>query len=277
MCVSVFQLVPLVSENLTFFSMISFRTSLFRLSKSKFLRLSYTCQTNMGVCVFPNMYNMLLLRHQAISGSLLLFTWHKVCYCVWCRSYLFPPFLCILAERSLQSLLPCCLASVPLHRNIRIVVIVCSLQQKKVLSQTAFKLNTKDIERWCMGNNITPTLQKSAFLLHPTWVPLDMGHKNFLLSHSPQFFLPFRKNTMWQEVEKVCETHKMLKPSVLWQAISQHFQLRSYHSINIQHQQHKIIPFTIITLCDQLLATHFMQAYDRKLADIIGSRPQYGG
>lgn len=74
-----------------------------------------------------SIYNMLLPRHQLISWVLLPFTWHKACHCAWYRSYLLPPFPCMLAERFLQSLLPCCLASVSLHSNIGLIVVVCSL------------------------------------------------------------------------------------------------------------------------------------------------------
>jgi len=76
---------------------------------------------------FPSTYNMLFFRHPASSGHLLPFIQDKVRYCACCRSFLFPPFPRTLAERSLQSLLPCWLASVPLQRNIKLLVMVCSL------------------------------------------------------------------------------------------------------------------------------------------------------
>lgn len=117
----------------------------------------------------------------------------------------------------------------------------CCVQplQYIVLSQTAFKLNTKDITRWCMESNTAPTLQMFTFLWQTNWVHFGIGHKNFL--HFPILFSPFltahtpptptppqtfcryqaetstkplRKNTTWQEVEKMCETHVVLKPSI---------------------------------------------------------------
>lgn len=76
------------------------------------------------------------------------------------------------------------LASIPLHKSISLAVIVCNLCQKDVWSQTALKVNTKGIKRWCVGNDITLTLQKSTFLLYPIWLQFYMSHKILLSSHS---------------------------------------------------------------------------------------------
>lgn len=43
------------------------------------------------------------------------------------------------------------------------------------------------------GKEYTPTLLKPSFLLYPTLVQLEVGHKNFSSCHSLRFSYPFRK------------------------------------------------------------------------------------
>lgn len=156
-----------------YFPMISFQTPPFRLPKSKFLRLFYTHQ--------QKVYHSSGTKQFSIPSTFCMAQSMLLCVV----QVLSVPAFANLGREVPADSASLLLASIPLHKNISLAVIVCNPGQKEVWSRRALKRSTKDIKRWCVGNYITPTLQKSTFLLCPIWLQFDIGHKNFLSSHSP--------------------------------------------------------------------------------------------